>query len=254
MDSVSTDAYSLDGLPIPIIGFDDWTGVQEEIKMGENKGKSSFIYYMTPRSNHMANAMSAYTDNLSTHDCLYYPILKWLYNGIAPVIKLNTIRGLARVDLCLVLLFERLFCKKKNLDYTFIAQGKNQVWFDAVYITHRCRYAIEVLDFEESTWGLYYYPTILIDWTIGVEEDGSFMGRDDGTGLYRTHRSIPIKKAVLYEYYSLLPCGYYVRIWSPHALTKQDAITYLDDYTNVTEEMNAIIKEFVFCNRSYHGL
>lgn len=239
LDTVATDAFRINGLNMPVIGIEEWTDlhlvIAEKKKNLKRRANYRFAFMLEPYYGPMARQMSVFTDNLATHDCLYYPKLIRLYDGCIPILYPTFIWKNAacfhKVQIWLISFFQGLFCSAKSTDVEFVEHGKKDVSYDAVYRLSEleCLYAFSEINNAERTWGLFYYPTILIDADVETEGQGLVL-------LASTN------KQRLFEYYALLSDGFYVRIWCPHKLNKQDVTQYLERYETITLEANTLIQ------------
>lgn len=221
----------------------------------------------------MWRKMSIYTDDLSNHDNLYMATIHRLYIPKIfykdPVIKTYPLKDRLRYHLDLPRVIFNNFNEIRVIrhselvdDISFVMRKEPfySLYFTVLFHDNLTNnyYLLEELPIEETTWGLYYYPTCLIDTTgFPFERYTKSYASELGT-LYETKKTlIPNDghtRPETFEFYTALDTNnHYFKSVSykiDYSYAQEKCKDLRKDYYDVTRRLNTVIDEYRRCNNN----
>lgn len=206
---------------------------------------SAFLVSFNPDDIDMARSISAHTDNLATHDCLYVCSLQRasVINAIS-ALKDNTKGFFYRGRQYIVIFCKNLVqrCRylfhRKSFTLDAITVSHKPVYYQYYYISSVTgqAYLFEQIPSCEKEWGLYYYPTVLLSGPL-LDNIERVWSNSDGI-LYKCINSISYDKST----YHYSKDGNYIR-----TVGKRDKYQpFLCSYYSDVEDANALIQDFFY--------
>ena len=204
--------------------------------------KSSFIVYFTEDSSEMERTMTEAQKEaeclvLAVHDCLFKTV-------IFPNVLIKDRHNLSIIrENCTTM--ARFFfgnkIRKQELDLGWI-KGNSEQSYQFVYFSKISRkyYLLSALPQEEQNWGLWYYPTVMLDERI-KDDDLFYPCQEDNTGILYKSQFNKRKKFDCFVYFYRISPQNYVRVLSSKKIT---VFQNLEDYYEDTSRMNALIQSY----------
>lgn len=255
----------------PLFSFHDYDGpvfglswIEEEFLSCENNHNNTYVFgvipFLTPISDsifvldfnysddEMAKRMGLYTDDISTHDCLFRLVLMREFTYLPKQTGSFWADCKNRLNAVIDNSITRFQLHKGNvIDNPFsvhIKKNKNRQAissFAYAYYDYESQqiYLINKLPKEEGLWGLYYYPSLLVGQEI--IRHPSFMPicvSDDGC-LYIIEEPLSFYEE---QYVYVEKYGSFVRIVGD--IGQKDFASLIKSYFVDTERMNITIRIF----------
>ena len=248
--------------------------------------KQSYKYHLNPglklySNNHMWVTFESdtsvmmlrraqFTDYLRVHDNLYSIVLEpitipKLFFYDAPLIDSLDINPIAYVyDGIIARVRTRIEYHTADAinDISFVMRKEPfySLYFTVLFHDNLTNnyYLLEELPIEETTWGLYYYPTCLIDTTgFPFERYTKSYASELGT-LYETKKTLIPNDGhthpETFEFYTVLDTNnHYFKSVSykiDYSYAKEKCKDLRKDYYDVTRRLNTVIDEYRRCNNN----
>ena len=203
---------------------------------------SAFFVSFEPDDHVMAKSISAHTDNLATHDCLFICSLKRATVLNAITICKNSTDGLFhKVRQYIDILYSNISWRyhylfnRKYVTLDGITVGHRPVIFQFYYFSLLSgqSYLFECLPSYEREWSLYYFPTVLLS---GPILDNVEIVLSNSNGILYKCINVSYKKSTYY--YS--KDGHYIRTVGKCDKDKSAFSFYFSDVA----DSNSIIKDY----------
>lgn len=238
-------AYELDCLecinrPNSIYSFREETYLYKQIE------PNLYFICFEKDSYEMARQISLFTDNLATHDCLFRCSLqRVLYNRISPIIhdqsySLNDkIEQMVKAQSSNIkcFLYSRLRTKNNTIDGVTI--DHSPLSFQFCYHSEQTGidYLFEQIPLYEKGWNLYYYPTILVNYSCSY--DVMKCVSQDANGTLYSNDGLRFSNSTYYYYTD----GRFIRTVGGHMPI--DRKPEFNDYSMDTMNANDLIRQFL---------
>lgn len=207
------------------------------------KGTNRVLVSMEGATCNMVRLIGQHTDDIMTHDYLYHLILTCFYkaNSSSNIAKWNLPKRMANTFRCLDYnLIERityaLACPVDNME--LIPMGQKNELLNYIYRTTSGRnYLLSSIKSEEIGWGLYYYPTLLLD-ELSYDDDTIIAEDSSGNTLFYRN-----SQQIVFEFFCKLNNGYYCRVLSTSPIIEgAELIRNIQvDYINDTKGLNMLL-------------
>lgn len=262
LDNINNCYYRVHGADYPALQvYDSDKHMLSNVGLNENEFRfveSSFLRIISdslfaieflPDGDDMARKMARYTDNLAIHDYLYRMFLGVIikYRRVPEEAKINKSFfescRLLEDQVFVNIWYRSSYLRGKIITNPFFVESTdrptkyNYLYYDNV---SNKRYLLESLPYEEMDYGLYYYPSVLLDDSIISMDNVELIISNSYGSLYK----IPDNHDLIYkEFFSYLPerNSFYKCVSSfSYNNTEQPVVSYLGD----TEHLNTLVIEY----------